>query len=96
MKKPDACDDLEMTLLATHRDFRFCVEWLEQLFCAGLLPTAVGSEDRKLKLAGLSGTAFQVIAHALIYHARQLDGSSAYWMDVAPGESEKLIKHLDR
>ena len=38
----------------------------------------------------------KVIAYALVYHARLADGKSAYWLDVAPGESEKLIKHLDR
>lgn len=64
-EKPDACDDLEMTLLVTHPDFRFCVEWIEQLFGAGLSPTAVDSGDRKLKLAGLRDNAFHAIGHAV-------------------------------
>src|SRR5262245_54566727 len=38
----------------------------------------------------------KVVAHALIYHARRADGASAFWLDVGPGESDKLIKHLDR
>ena len=38
----------------------------------------------------------KVVAHALIYHARRADGASAFWLDVVAGESDKLIKHLDR
>jgi folate-binding protein YgfZ len=37
----------------------------------------------------------RVVAHLLIYHLLLGDGREAYWLDVAPGESEKVIKHLD-
>lgn len=38
----------------------------------------------------------KVQAQALIYHVL-IDGSRhAYWLDVAPGYNEKLLKHLDR
>jgi tRNA-modifying protein YgfZ len=37
----------------------------------------------------------KVVAHLLIYHLVLGDGREAYWLDVAPGESEKVIKHLD-
>jgi folate-binding protein YgfZ len=37
----------------------------------------------------------KVVAHALIYHVLVGD-QHAFWIDVAPGEAEKLIKHLDR
>ncbi len=37
----------------------------------------------------------KVVAHALIYHVRIAD-KSGFWLDVAPGEAEKLLKHLDR
>jgi folate-binding protein YgfZ len=38
----------------------------------------------------------KVFAHALIYHARRADGAATFWLDVAAGESDKLVKHLDR
>src|SRR5260370_34778643 len=38
----------------------------------------------------------KVMAHALIYHARRAGGQSAFWLDVVAGESDKLVKHLDR
>jgi folate-binding protein YgfZ len=37
----------------------------------------------------------KVVAHLLIYHLLLGDGREAYWLDVAPGEAEKVIKHLD-
>jgi folate-binding protein YgfZ len=37
----------------------------------------------------------RVVAHLLIYHLVLGDGREAYWLDVVPGESEKVIKHLD-
>jgi len=37
----------------------------------------------------------KVVAHALIYHARRADGAGAFWLDVAAGENDKLVKHLD-
>jgi folate-binding protein YgfZ len=38
----------------------------------------------------------KVVAHALVYHLRLAGNRDAFWLDVAPGEDEKLIKHLDR
>jgi folate-binding protein YgfZ len=37
----------------------------------------------------------KVVAHLLIYHLVLGDGREGYWLDVAPGEPEKVIKHLD-
>ncbi len=37
----------------------------------------------------------KVVAHALIFHVRLASGSSAFWLDVAPGENAKLMQHLD-
>jgi tRNA-modifying protein YgfZ len=37
----------------------------------------------------------KVVAHALIYHARVSGGRDALWIDVAPGQAERLLKHLD-
>jgi folate-binding protein YgfZ len=38
----------------------------------------------------------KVIAQALIYHIRITGGRDAFWLDVAPGQSEKLLHHLNR
>lgn len=38
----------------------------------------------------------KVVAYALIYHVLLADGRHAFWLDLAPGQSEKLIQHLDR
>jgi len=38
----------------------------------------------------------KVVAHAGIYHLRLAGDRDAFWLDVAAGEVEKLIKHLDR
>jgi folate-binding protein YgfZ len=38
----------------------------------------------------------KAVAHALIYHVRIADGRDALWLDVAPGQAEHLIRHLDR
>jgi folate-binding protein YgfZ len=37
----------------------------------------------------------KVIAHALIYHVRIADGKDALWLDVAPGQAQRLLQHLD-
>ncbi len=37
----------------------------------------------------------KVIAHALIYHVRVAGGKDALWLDVAPGQAQRLIQHLD-
>src|SRR5262249_40412406 len=38
----------------------------------------------------------KVVAHAGIYHLRLAGDRDAFWLDVAAGEVEKFIKHLDR
>src|SRR3954466_4420141 len=37
----------------------------------------------------------KAVAHALIYHVRIADGRDALWLDVAPGQAEPLVRHLD-
>jgi folate-binding protein YgfZ len=37
----------------------------------------------------------KVIAHALIYHVRIADRKDALWLDVAPGQAQRLLQHLD-
>jgi folate-binding protein YgfZ len=37
----------------------------------------------------------KALAQALIYHALP-DGRHAFWLDVTPGYSDKMVKHLDR
>jgi folate-binding protein YgfZ len=37
----------------------------------------------------------KVNSHALIYHVRIGGGRDALWLDVAPGQAEALMKHLD-
>lgn len=61
--KPDMCDDNEMVLLATHADFRACLEWLENTFQPGLLPGAVPETDPVLKLVGNRDSVFSVATH---------------------------------
>jgi tRNA-modifying protein YgfZ len=41
-------------------------------------------------------TRAKVVAHALIYHLLLPGDRHAFWLDVAPGQAEKLIQHLDR
>jgi len=38
----------------------------------------------------------KVVAHVLIYHVLLPEDRHAFWLDVAPGQAEVLIKHLDR
>jgi folate-binding protein YgfZ len=38
----------------------------------------------------------KVVAHALIYHLLLPPDRHAFWLDVAPGQAEKLVQHLDR
>ena len=38
----------------------------------------------------------KVVAHALIYHLLLPGNRHAFWFDLAPGQAEKLIQHLDR
>jgi tRNA-modifying protein YgfZ len=38
----------------------------------------------------------KVVAHSLIYHLLLPGDRHAYWLDVAPGQTEKLVQHLDR
>lgn len=38
----------------------------------------------------------KVVAHALVYHVLLPEDRHAFWLDVAPGQAEVLIKHLDR
>jgi tRNA-modifying protein YgfZ len=38
----------------------------------------------------------KALAFALIYHVLIDGGRHAFWLDVAPGQHEKLLKHLDR
>src|SRR5689334_5233360 len=37
----------------------------------------------------------KAVAHALVYHARIAGGRDALWLDVAPGQAQPLVKHLD-
>ena len=37
----------------------------------------------------------KVVAHALIYHVRIAADKDALWLDVAPGQAQPLIQHLD-
>jgi tRNA-modifying protein YgfZ len=37
----------------------------------------------------------KVVAHALVYHVRLGDDRDALWLDVSPGQAERLIQHLD-
>lgn len=37
----------------------------------------------------------KAVAHALIYHVRVAGGRDGLWLDVAPGQAEPLLKHLD-
>jgi tRNA-modifying protein YgfZ len=37
----------------------------------------------------------KAVAHALIYHVRIGGGRDALWLDVAPGQAEPVLKHLD-
>lgn len=62
--KPDMCDDNDMVLLATHADYRACLEWLEHTFQPGLLPEAVRQTDTILKLVGNRDSAFVVAAQS--------------------------------
>src|SRR5438067_2237212 len=36
----------------------------------------------------------RVVAHALIFH-RRTEGRSAFWLDLAPGTADKVVRHLD-
>src|SRR5262245_54533578 len=38
----------------------------------------------------------KVVAHTLNYHLLLPPDRHAFWLDMAPGQSEKLIQHLDR
>ncbi|HLW64364.1 MAG TPA: hypothetical protein VKS79_03525, partial [Gemmataceae bacterium] len=38
----------------------------------------------------------KVVAHALVYHLLLPGNRHAFWLDVGPGQAEKLIQHLDR
>jgi folate-binding protein YgfZ len=38
----------------------------------------------------------KVVAHALVYHLLLPGDRHAFWLDVAAGQAEKLIQHLDR
>jgi folate-binding protein YgfZ len=38
----------------------------------------------------------KVVAHAFIFHLLLPGNRHAFWLDVAPGQTEKLIQHLDR
>jgi folate-binding protein YgfZ len=38
----------------------------------------------------------KVVAHALAFHLMLPDQGEAIWLDAAPGQAEKIIKHLDR
>jgi folate-binding protein YgfZ len=37
----------------------------------------------------------KVVAHALIYHVRIAGGKDALWLDVAAGQAQRLMQHLD-
>ncbi len=54
------------------------------------LPLGAGCE------AFLTTNKARVVAHILVYHVRLHDGRDALWLDVPPGEAEKIIQHLDR
>jgi folate-binding protein YgfZ len=52
------------------------------------LPLGAGRE------AFLTNAQARVVAHALIYHVMQ-EGREVWWLDVAPGTADKVVKHLD-
>jgi folate-binding protein YgfZ len=54
------------------------------------MPLGAGCE------AFFCNTRAKVLAHANIYHLMLGGGRHAFWLDVAPGQAEPLIKHLDR
>jgi tRNA-modifying protein YgfZ len=54
------------------------------------LPLGAGCE------AFFCNTRAKVLAFGWLYHLRLAGGRNAFWIDVDPGESEKLIRHLDR
>lgn len=62
--KSDECCNNELVLLATHTDFRKCLEWLENTFQPGLLPESMPETDPVLKLAGNRDSAFNVTARS--------------------------------
>lgn len=53
------------------------------------LPLGAGCE------AFLTTNKARVVAHVLVYHVRLHDGRDALWLDVPPGQAEKIIQHLD-
>lgn len=53
------------------------------------LPLGAGCE------AFLTTNKAKVVAHVLVYHVRLHDGRDALWLDVPPGQAEKILQHLD-
>jgi folate-binding protein YgfZ len=53
------------------------------------LPLGAGCE------AFFTSAKAKVIAHALVYHVRIAAGRDALWLDIDPGQSTRLIQHLD-
>src|SRR5204863_6835947 len=53
------------------------------------LPLGAGCE------AFFTNAKAKVVAHALIYHVRIAGGRDALWLDVDPGQAQRLIQHLD-
>jgi len=53
------------------------------------LPLGAGCE------AFLTTNKARIVAHILVYHLHLFDGRPALWLDVVPGQAEKLIQHLD-
>jgi folate-binding protein YgfZ len=38
----------------------------------------------------------RVVAYFYLFHVKQTDGASAYWLDLPPGTAEAALRHLDR
>jgi folate-binding protein YgfZ len=59
------------------------------------------TNDVKNLAAGAGCEAFlttakaKVVAYLFLYHRRQPDGRPSFWLDLAPGTSEAVLKHLD-
>jgi tRNA-modifying protein YgfZ len=53
------------------------------------MPVGAGCE------AFLCNVKARVFAHVWVYHILLHDGRDAFWLDAAPGFSEKVLKHLD-
>ena len=64
-----------------------CTTWQQTTFST--LPLGGGCETF------FTNAKAKVVALALVYHVRLSGGRDALWLDVDPGQAERLLKHLD-